>query len=110
MNNIKLAKQGSETFSQTNNLMYLATNDVQSGDYQQTSSMNQTNGIAARKVSYFKESNIQKMELYRGSQLKNNSYFVAANNKKKFTQVRRNSIINPQVYTKTTGIIQSKLN
>lgn len=32
--NIKLAKQGSESLSQTKDLMYLATNDVQSGDYQ----------------------------------------------------------------------------
>lgn len=31
--NIRLAKQGSETFSNTKDLMYLATNDVQSGDY-----------------------------------------------------------------------------
>lgn len=29
----RLAKQGSDTFSNTKDLMYLATNDVQSGDY-----------------------------------------------------------------------------
>jgi len=34
----------------------------------------------------------------------NNSYFVNGGNKKKFTQIRRNSIVNPQVYTKAPGI------
>ena len=94
--------------------MYLATNDVQSGDYQQSSQQAHTQGSSypvkqvtkIRAAQQFDQSTMSKIGVYAASNVRNmNSYLVNSTHKKKFMHARRNSIVNPQVYSKTTGLI-----